>query len=53
VKQHGAGAPAECAGRAARFGQQGDGDGQAAWLAIECAAKDLLENGPPEDIDGR
>jgi hypothetical protein len=44
-------APARCVGRAARFGLQGDRDGEAAWLAIERAAKSLLETGPPTDID--
>jgi hypothetical protein len=51
VKRYGDGAPAQCVGRAARFGLQGDRDGEAAWLAIERAAKSLLETGRPTDID--
>jgi hypothetical protein len=50
VNEHGQAAPLECALKADEMLDRGDIDGQAVWLAIRRAAKSLLENGPPADI---
>jgi hypothetical protein len=51
VNRHGNLAPIECVIRAEEMLENGDVMGQTVWLAIGRAAKSLLENGPPSDID--
>jgi hypothetical protein len=51
VKRHGKLAPIECAIRADSLLENGDITGQTMWLAIHRAAKSLLENGPPSDVN--
>jgi hypothetical protein len=49
VKQHGGMAPIECARVADGMLDRGDIEGQSVWLAIQRAAKSLLENRSPAD----
>jgi hypothetical protein len=51
VKEHGPMAPLECAMKADERSDDGDADGEKVWLAIRRAAKSLLENGAPTDIE--
>lgn len=51
IKRHGDMAPIECAMSADELLDNGDEKGRKMWLAIHRAAKSLLENGCPTDIN--
>jgi hypothetical protein len=50
LDKHSDEAPLQCALKADAFLENGDTDGQRLWLAIRRAARSLLQNGQPTDI---